>query len=73
MSSKGKFLLGLFTLCCILSIAAELSITREHSVFAWETWPGFYAVYGFLSCSVLVLLSKHVLRPLIMRDEEEPE
>lgn len=46
-------------------------VERHHSAFVWETWPGFYGAFGFVSCSVLVLISKHILRPLIMRDEEE--
>jgi len=43
---------------------------HKHAFFGWESWPEFYAVYGFVACVVLVLISKYVLRPLVMRDEE---
>ncbi len=34
----------------------------------WETLFGFYAIYGFIACVVLVLAAKE-LRKLIMRKE----
>jgi lysylphosphatidylglycerol synthetase-like protein (DUF2156 family) len=42
----------------------------KHAKFTWENWPGFYAVYGFVACVLLVLISKYILRPLVMRDED---
>ncbi len=41
----------------------------KHPYFKWEKWPGFYAVFGFVSSAVLVFIAKHVLRPLVMRSE----
>ena len=38
--------------------------------YGWEHWKGFYAVFGFVGCSVLVLISRFVLRPLVMRRED---
>ena len=32
-------------------------------------WFGFYAVFGFVACVVLVLVAKYILRPLVMRKE----
>ena len=36
--------------------------------FAFESWPGFYAFFGFVACVALVLAAKE-LRKLVMRDE----
>ncbi len=55
------------------SSAAVLMIDlfyHRHSIFAWEDYFGFYAVYGFVACVVLVIVSKYILRPLVMRKEE---
>ncbi len=73
MSPKGKTLLSVFVALCVLVMIVDPMVERHHSAFVWETWPGFYGAFGFVSCSVLVLISKHILRPLIMRDEEEDE
>jgi hypothetical protein len=43
---------------------------HKHSYFAWESWFGFYAIYGFVACVLLVLAAKYVLRPLVKRDED---
>ena len=39
-----------------LLIVLDLVITK-HPVFAWEALPGFFAVYGFLSCVVIIVFS----------------
>ena len=67
-----KVLLGLF-LGCALFVAIDVCFWAtgfdKHPYLKWEKWPGFYAVYGFVACVSLVLISKHVLRPLVMREE----
>lgn len=68
-----KVLVGLFIGCAVLVVIDVIFwITGfdKHPYFRWETWPGFYAVYGFVACVLLVLISKYVLRPLVMRDED---
>ena len=32
---------------------------HKHALFSTvETWPGFYALFGFVSCVVIILVSK---------------
>ena len=40
-----------------------------HHGFAFERWPGFYSIYGFVGCVALVLAAKE-LRRWLMRDED---
>jgi hypothetical protein len=42
--------------------------------FSFESWPGFYALFGFVACVSLVLAAKQ-LRKWVMRPEDyyEPE
>jgi len=68
-----KILLGLFVGCALLVLVDVIFwITGydKHPYLRWETWPGFYAVYGFVACVVLVLISRFVLRPIVMRGED---
>ena len=44
-------------------------VFHKHNHFDWEEWPGFYAIFGFAACVMLVLIAKYVLRPMVKREE----
>ncbi|AJF05348.1 hypothetical protein [Geoalkalibacter subterraneus] len=62
-------LLGIFYVSLGVLLGLELFV-HKHPHFKWEEWFGFYAIYGLVSCILLVLIAKYILRPLIMRDED---
>ena len=55
---------GLLALCIIL-FALDFVLHR-HSNHPWDAMPGFYALYGFIGCVLLVIIAKG-LRRLLMR------
>ncbi len=68
-----KVVVGLCIVCGLfLGIDLVFWITGfdKHPYFKWQTWPGFQAAFGFVACVLLVLVAKHVLRPLVMRGED---
>lgn len=67
---KVDALLLIFFVSCVLSFLADYFVPKDHLHFHWEESFGFYAVFGFVACVVLVLISKYVLRPLVMKDED---
>ena len=58
---------GLIAVCLVL-FGLDFVLHR-HAVHPWEELFGFYAIYGFVACVLLVLLAKE-LRKLLMRDED---
>jgi hypothetical protein len=52
---------------CGLSILAEF-FTYRHVDHPWEALFGFYSLYGFVACVILVLIAKE-LRKITMRSE----
>ena len=64
-----KRLLVIFFTLTGLMLAIDL-FYHKHAIFAWEEYFGFYAVYGFVACVILVIVSKYILRPLVMRKED---
>ena len=60
--------LRLFYASLVVLVVLDLFI-EKHTVFGFDSVPSFSAVYGFISCVLLVLLAK-VLRIFIMRDED---
>ena len=65
-SNVKKLLVGLYLLCaCLLLIDA---IYPRHAILTMENWFGFYGIYGFVACVILVLAAKE-LRKLVGRAE----
>ena len=58
---------GLIAVCLML-FGLDFVLHR-HAAHPWEELFGFYAIYGFVACVLLVLLAKE-LRKLLMRDED---
>lgn len=44
-------------------------LVKRKTHVAGEGFPGFYAIYGFAGCVVLVLVAKE-MRKVVMRDED---
>jgi hypothetical protein len=63
-----KRLLNLFYASLVILVIADFFVPK-HPVFAWEEYPSFYGVYGFVACVVLVLAARFVLRKLVMKKE----
>ena len=53
---------------CLGVVAADF-FYEKHGHYSWEEWPGFYALFGFISCVLLVIAAKG-LRKILMRDED---
>lgn len=61
--------LYIFFTCVVLLLVIDV-FYHKHAIFPWEGYFGFYAVFGFVACVVLVLVAKYILRPLAMRKED---
>ena len=62
-----RVLHALYAISALLFIADF--IIHRHVIHPWEQVWGFYALYGFVSCVVLVLLAKE-MRKVVMRKED---
>jgi len=63
----SRLLLGFYIICGLLFVLDF--IVHRHTVHPWEGFPGFFAIYGFVACVVLVLIATE-MRKLIMRKED---
>ncbi len=63
--------LGVLIISCIGAAAAGLNAAWQnpHPHYAVEGFPAFFAVYGFLAFTFIVLVGQH-LRKLVGRKEE---
>lgn len=61
-----KFFYGALALAVFLDIFAH----RHHPYFFWDNIRGFNAVYGFLSCVVIILVAKNLGHLFVQKRED---
>ena len=62
-----RLVYGLVVICALLVLADFFY--HKHTHFAFEGWFGFFAMFGFVMCVILVLLAKW-MRKIVKRDED---
>jgi len=62
-----QWILRIFYALCVLSVIADFVVHR-HIIIDVERVPAFYAVYGFISCVILVVIAAKI-RQWVIRDE----
>jgi len=62
-----RLLRGFYAVCAIL-VGLDL-IAHRHISHPWENLVGFYPLFGFVACVVLVIVAKE-MRKVLMRSED---
>lgn len=65
-----RWLAGATAAFVLIDVVFRLTGFDKHPYFGWQQWPGFYAVYAFVGCAVLVLVAGRIWRPLVKRDQD---
>jgi hypothetical protein len=65
-----KKLRKLFYASLILAVAADFFVRREHVAFFWDKLPGFSAVYGLISCILIIVVSKALGHKWLIKKED---
>ncbi len=65
--SVNRLVYGLYMLCALLFLADFFY--EKHVYLREEEFPGFYALYGFFMCALLVICAKG-MRIVLKRDED---
>ncbi|MFA5903180.1 MAG: hypothetical protein WC836_04550 [Desulfobacula sp.] len=65
-----SFVVILLILDAFYILLSRMNVIHSHMNYQWEEFWGFYAIFGFVACVILVLVSKYVLRPLVKREED---
>ena len=53
-----------------LLVIADFIIPKHHAIFPWDEIPGFSAVYGFISCVVIIVVSKFIGKVWLQKSED---
>lgn len=52
------------------SVLAEFLVPSHGAHHLWEKIPGFYALFGFATCAVMIIVSKLLGQYWLKRDED---
>ena len=63
-----RFVVRALIAACIFLFGLDF-ILHRHAYHPLEEIPGFYAIYGFVACVLLVLLAKEMRKLLIRRED----
>ena len=66
--SRRAFYIWLMVLALAEAIAPRF-LYHEPAHFAFEDWPAFASIYGFLSCVAIILVSKLLGKLWLMRPD----
>lgn len=66
---KSRAVYGCLAVLAVTEAIAPRFLYPDHAHFAFEDWPAFGSIYGFLSCVVIILVSKLLGKLWLMRSE----
>jgi len=64
------FVKALFYTVLVLLVVTDLFVPREHPHFIGDFIPGFWAVFGFVSCTMIIVISKWLGKKFLFRPED---
>jgi hypothetical protein len=70
MVNNAKTLERIAYVILALTVVLDLFIPRDHVYFFWDDIPGFSAVYGFISCILIIIVSKALGHYWLSRPED---
>jgi purine-cytosine permease-like protein len=44
----------------VVTFISDFFVHREHAVYIWDKIPGWGAFYGFVSCVLIIIVSKFI-------------
>ena len=53
-----------------LFVISDFIIPKHHVIFPWDAIPGFSAVYGFISCVVIITAAKLIGKLWLQKSED---
>ncbi len=65
-----KLVRRLCYIALFIVVVADFLVHRHHVTFFWDSIPGFSAFFGFVSCVLIIVISKAVGHAWLMKKEE---
>ncbi len=73
MEIEKKYLFRMLYVCLAASVLAGVLVhvfMPSHAAFLWQAIPGFSAIYGFVGCILIIVVSKTLGHHWLQREED---
>lgn len=60
----------LFYIVLVLLVVGDIFVPKTEPEFTGHTWVGFYAFYGFISCVLIIVISKALGKLFLFKKED---
>lgn len=60
----------LFYISLVLLVVGDIFVPKTEPEFTGHTWVGFYAFYGFMSCILIIVISKALGKLFLFKKED---
>ena len=67
---KMKTLKWIFYAVLVIVFVADFLVTRHHVVFPWDAIPGFSALFGLVTCVLIIRVCKAIGYAWLMKKED---
>lgn len=59
----------IFYIALAITVISDFFVVRKYVHFPWENVPGFYALFGFVACVLIIVLAKTLGYKWLMKKE----
>jgi len=73
MEIEKKYLFRMLYVCLVASVLAGVLVhlfMPSHAAFVWQEIPGFSAIYGFVGCILIIVVSKALGHYWLQKEED---
>ncbi len=56
--------------CLGIVVVVDFFVPREHVHYPWDHIPGFYALFGFIACILIIVIAKTLGYKWLMKKED---
>lgn len=73
MGIEKKYLFRMLYVCLVASVLAGVLVhlfMPSHAAFVWQEIPGFSAIYGFVGCILIIVVSKALGHYWLQKEED---
>lgn len=64
----NKIIWSIVAILFLITLGLEFTLLSGYDSHWWNSIPGFYAIFGFISCIAIIYVAKFISKNIVNRD-----